>query len=257
MSANTKDSYKTVRFVQTFSQNLYVVAKRLFLYNKGQDKPSLGEGGESVTKKRLTAYGAGLLVMAFGIVLIKKANLGVSPISSIPSAAANLTPLTFGEAQTLFQLLCVLLQAFILKRVTAPLLLQIPLSAVFGRLIDGFMAILPLSPESMVPRCGLCLAGIGCTALGIVLIVEADMILPAPDAMLRLLSRRSGRPLGRVKLLGDVLWTVCSVLIEWAALGRVLSVGLGTAASALLTGNLVSLLRRTLPQPAGAAEPHD
>ena len=191
---------------------------------------------EGITKKKLAAYGAGLLVMAFGIVLIKKTDLGVSPISSIPSAAANLTPLTFGRAQTLFQLFCVLLQGLLLRRVTVPLLLQLPLSAAFGWLIDGYMALVPPVPESMLLR-------------------GVDMVLPAPDALLRLVSQCSGQPLGRVKLLGDLLWTVCSVLVEWAALGRVLSVGLGTAASALLTGNLVSLLRRVLPS-AGEREPH-
>ena len=210
---------------------------------------------EGITKKKLAAYGAGLLVMAFGIVLIKKTDLGVSPISSIPSAAANLTPLTFGRAQTLFQLFCVLLQGLLLRRVTVLLLLQLPLSAAFGWLIDGYMALVPTVPESMLLRGGVCLTGIGCTALGIVLIVGVDMVLPAPDALLRLVSQCSGQPLGRVKLLGDLLWTVCSVLVEWAALGRVLSVGLGTAASALLTGNLVSLLRRVLPS-AGEREPH-
>lgn len=199
-----------------------------------------------ISKKKLAVYLAGLLVMSFGIVLIKKADLGMSPISSIPSAAANLTPLTLGNAQTLFHVFCILLQVLILRRVTGAILFQLPLSVVFGGLIDMYMALLAFTPAGMLARCGVCLAGIVCSAFGLVLIVSVEMVLPAPDALLRLVSREYQRPLGRVKLAGDVLWTVCAVVIEWITLGRVLSVGLGTAASALLTGNLVTLFRRML-----------
>lgn len=208
------------------------------------------EAGRILRRRARSAgvYGTGLLIMALGIVLIKKANLGMSPISSIPSTAANLTPLTLGQAQTLFQMFCIGLQALILHRVTAALAFQVPLSVVFGWLIDGYMALLPFWPEGPVLRGAVCLLGIGCTALGIVLIVRVDLVLPAPDALIRLVSRRTGRPLGRVKLFGDLLWSGCAAAVEWFALGTVLSVGLGTAASALLTGNLVTLLRRAFPQ---------
>lgn len=204
-------------------------------------------------KKRYGIYLIGLLVLAFGIVMVKKANLGVSPITSIPSAASNLTPLTLGTTQTLFHVFCIGLQALLVRRITLSLLLQLPLSVAFGVLIDLYMAILPFSPEQFLPRCGVCMVGIVCTALGLVCVVSVDMILTAPDSLSRLISRLTGRPLGRIKLMLDVLWTVLSTAVEWLLLGTVLSVGLGTAASALLTGNLVTLFQRWFRPLAEAA----
>ncbi|MCD7928264.1 MAG: hypothetical protein LUF80_05315, partial [Oscillospiraceae bacterium] len=49
-------------------------------------------------KRALPQYIIGLLVMALGIVLIKKSGTGVSPVSAIPSALANITPMSCGPS---------------------------------------------------------------------------------------------------------------------------------------------------------------
>ena len=78
-------------------------------------------------------------------------------------------------------------------------------------------------------------------------------MLPAPDAFLRTVSQHLCRPLGTVKVIGDVTWVVAAIVIELLASGMVTSVGVGTVASMLLTGKFVSLLRRRLPFPAQTA----
>ncbi len=204
-------------------------------------------------KKRVPIYLLGLLIMALGIVLIKKSELGMSPISAIPSAVSNITPLTLGEMTILFQLFCILLQILILRRLTLKVILQLPLSVAFGYLIDLYVFVLRFGILPIWLRGVLCFAGIFCTALGIVIIVGMDLMLPAPDAFLRTVSQHLCRPLGTVKVIGDVTWVVAAIVIELLASGMVTSVGVGTVASMLLTGKFVSLLRRRLPFPAQTA----
>ena len=211
-------------------------------------------------KKRIPIYIVGLLVMALGIVLIKKSELGMSPISAIPSAVSNITPLSLGEMTIFFQLFCIVLQILILRRLPLKVALQLPLSVAFGYLIDLYVWLLRFGELPLWVRCVLCFAGIFCTALGIVLIVGMDLMLPAPDAFLRTLSQRLNRPLGTVKICGDVTWVIVALIIEGIAMGGLHSVGVGTVASMLLTGKFVSLLKKRLPGPAepvsreGAAE---
>ncbi len=197
--------------------------------------------------KRLSLYFLGLLVMALGVVLIKKAELGMSPISAIPAAVARLAPrFTLGNTTIAFHVLCMLLQFAVLRRFTLKTALLLPLAVVFGYIIDLYMLI-PFGAMDLWLRCLVCFGGIVCTALGIVIISGCDLMLPAPDSFLRALSARIGKPLGAVKTAGDVTWVAITAAIELLGAGRIASIGIGTLASMLLTGAFVSLFRKWMP----------
>lgn len=79
-------------------------------------------------KRRLPQYLVGLLLMALGIVLVKKAEIGISPVSAIPAALSNLTPFTLGNTTIAFHVLCVLVQILLMRQVTLKTLLILPLA---------------------------------------------------------------------------------------------------------------------------------
>ena len=62
---------------------------------------------------RILQYIIGLVCMAIGLVLLKITHWGVSPITALPDAVANITPLTLGNATILLHLLCVVLQIIV------------------------------------------------------------------------------------------------------------------------------------------------
>lgn len=198
-------------------------------------------------RRQLLQYMIGLFVMALGIVLIKQANTGVSPVSVIPSALSNLFPLSFGNTTTLFQLFCFLLILLVQRKVDVKTLLIVPVSVAFGYIIDLYMLFLPFDGAALWLRYLFCLLGIAATALGIVLIVGADLMLPAPDALMRTISAVYNKPLSKVKFIGDAVWAILSIVIELAFCGRVLSVWIGTVLSVLLTGRLVGVFSKYLP----------
>ena len=198
-------------------------------------------------KRQLPQYVIGLFVMALGIVLIKQANTGVSPVSVIPSALSNILPLTFGNATILFQLLCFVLILAVQRKIDVKTILIVPLSVAFGYIIDLYMLFLNFDGAAVWLRYIICLLGIAATALGIVIIVGADLMLPAPDALMRTISSVYQKPLSKVKIAGDATWAVLAIVIELAFCGKVRSVWIGTVLSVLLTGKLVGVFGKCLP----------
>lgn len=195
-------------------------------------------------KRQLPQYMLGLLIMAFGIVLIKQADTGVSPVSVVPAALSNITPLTFGNTTILFHIFCFLLTVAAQRKIDVKTVLIVPLSIVFGYIIDLYMFLLPASLFQRMPvwLCYvMCLLGIAATALGIVAIVGANLMLPAPDAFVRAVSATYHKPLSRVKITIDALWAVLAIIIELVFCHAVLSVWVGTILSVLLTGKLVGV----------------
>ena len=97
-------------------------------------------------KERLKRYiilTAGLLVNSLGVSLITKAELGTSPISSIPYVLSLNLPFSLGAFTVIFSLFLILLQLVILKKnFKLEHVLQIPVSVAFGIFIDIFMNIL-------------------------------------------------------------------------------------------------------------------
>lgn len=205
-------------------------------------------GTELNMRRRLPQYLLGLIIMALGIVLIKKSALGMSPISALPAAVTELTALSLGTTTAAWHIVCMLLQLAVTRRVTLRLALLLPLAVVFGWLIDLFMSALAFTPASLPLRWALCLVGIVFTALGIVFINGADLMLPAPDALLRAVSLRTGAAFSRVKIAGDVLWVALTAALELGCGGAIVSVGAGTLACMVLTGLFSGQIKKLLPQ---------
>ncbi|MEE0773053.1 MAG: DUF6198 family protein [Anaerovoracaceae bacterium] len=93
--------------------------------------------------KRYMIFVIGLFINSLGVSMITKADLGTSPISSIPYVLSLNLPFTLGEFTIIFSLLLIALQLLILRRnFKLEHILQIPVSIVFGYFIDLTMMLL-------------------------------------------------------------------------------------------------------------------
>ena len=87
--------------------------------------------------KRYLIFLLGLFVNSLGVSLITKANLGTSPISSIPYVLSLNFPFTLGNFTIFFSIFLIVLQLIILrKNFKLEHILQIPVSIIFGYFID-------------------------------------------------------------------------------------------------------------------------
>ena len=122
--------------------------------------------------RRYLFFILGLYVNSLGISLITKAELGTSPISSIPYTLSIGFPLSLGMFTLFYSLLLIVIQLVILgRRFPRQFWLQLPVSLGFSLFIDLSMGPLWfLSPESY-PVKVICLL-VGCLVLGVGVFME-------------------------------------------------------------------------------------
>ena len=117
--------------------------------------------------KRYIIFLIGLFINSLGVSLITKANLGTSPISSMPYVLSLNFSMTLGESTVVFSLILILLQVMILcKDFKLEHLLQIPISLLFGYFIDLTMVMLSFIKTDNYVSSLLYLL-VGCVVLGI------------------------------------------------------------------------------------------
>ena len=194
--------------------------------------------------KRLALLIVGLFLSSLGVALLKKAALGVSPISSAANVASIAVPdLSLGTWLIIWNCVLILAQFLILRRdFRAVELLQIPLSVLFGLFTD--LAVLLLGffePDGYVGRFALVALGTVVMAFGISMTVIADVIMNSGEALVKAVSDKTGKAFGSVKIAFDAACVALAVALSFVLCGEILEVREGTLVAALLTGVFVNL----------------
>ena len=197
--------------------------------------------------RRILQYVAGLVCMAIGLVLVKRTYWGVSPITAVPDAVANITPLSLGNATILLHVLCVILQIIVQRKVTLKSLLCLGVGVPFGYLVDLFMLLYNPAAPSLAAKCVMLVLGVIIQGFGVALISGCDMMLPAPDEFNNVVSRVYNKKLSNVKMIADATYVVVAVAINLLAEGTLASVGIGTIVSVFFTGRFVGISFKVLP----------
>lgn len=198
-------------------------------------------------KRRLPQYILGIVIMALGVVFAKKAEIGISPITSLPAALSDLTPFTLGNLTIFFHVVCIIAQIIITRKFDLKTALILPLAIAFGYVIDLIMLLMRFELQAFWLRCIFCLIGIVFNGVGVATIVGADLMLPAPDALMRAISAKINVPHSRVKVIGDCIWVISTIIVELIFRGKLVSVSIGTVASALLTGRVIGFVNKHFP----------
>ena len=199
--------------------------------------------------KRYLVFFAGLFVNSLGVSLVTKADLGTSPISSIPYVLSLNFPLTLGEFTILFSLLLILLQlAMLRKNFRLEHLLQVPFSVAFGYFIDLTMWMIgDLRLDSYAAKAGFLLIGCAVLGFGVYLEVLADVAMLPGESFVRAVCTAWNREFGMTKVACDVSMTVLAASLSFLFAGRLDGVREGTIVAALLVGFLARLVGRLLP----------
>ena len=191
---------------------------------------------------RLLVYLLGIVCISLGIVLCKRCNMGISPISSIPLVLESIVPVSFGVLTMFYHFANTILQMIISKKVTPMLLLQFALGALFGQIINFFQFLLNFETSSIPVELLLLALSVFFTALGMVLMLNMKLVQNPPDGFVRLISEKTGKELGTIKVIYDVCCVVISVSIGFIFLHQLRGFGLATIVSALCVGRLVTFL---------------
>lgn len=183
--------------------------------------------------------------MACGVSLTITANLGVSPISSLPYVSGLIFRKSTGTLTIIINTFFLFLEILILRKDFHPFqLLQLPAVMLFGVLIDAFVSLFgSLTPSVYGFKLLSCAAGIALQALGVYLVLRADLVLNPADGLVKTLSSKTGRPFGNVKTAFDLTMAILSILLSLIFLHGLSGIREGTIFSAVFVGQFTTVLR--------------
>lgn len=198
--------------------------------------------------KRSLALIAGLFIMAFGVALSVKANLGTSPISCVPYVYSLGFPITIGSASIVMNAILILLQIVVLRKEYQWIqVLQFPVAVLFGFFIDFAMFILSgVQPSNYVWQWILCLLSCAIIAFGVFLEVKAKVTYLAGEGLSLAISKAFRMEFGKVKVGLDSTLVVIGIVSSFIFLHNLQGIREGTIAAALLVGTMAKFYSKKL-----------
>ncbi len=176
----------------------------------------------------------GLFLFASGIVALLESELGLSPWDVLNQGIERQTPISFGVANIVVGVV-VLAVAWALG--AAPGIGTVANAVLIGLFIEALLAVpavADLDEQGIAVRAALLPGGLALFGVGTAFYIGAALGAGPRDSLMLVLSRRTGARIGLVRGLLEV-----SVLVAGWVLGG--TVGVGTAAFALLIGPVVEL----------------
>ena len=171
----------------------------------------------------------GLVIIALGVGVSIKSNLGIAP-PSCPPTILNLrwTAISVGTFTWMMHLVFIGLQALILRKdFKLRYLMQIPAAFVFGYMCDAAIWLfdaIEAPATNYAVQMVLCVAGVVLAAIGIQIEVAGKGWVLAGDQMVSVLADVLRKPFGTMKVIFDIAMVAFTAAFSWFSFG-------------LLTGN--------------------
>ena len=191
----------------------------------------------------------GYFLMTFGIALSCKADLGTSPISSVPWVMSMFLPFSLGDITIMMNIVMILAQPLILR--------ALYVKGAGGPAADdaGFLAAALIF--QWVCWTGLYRAvrwsngllaflSIVVLALGVFLEVRAKIFLVAGEGVVSVLAFVTQKKFSLIKNCFDISLVTLAIIISWVEFGTLQGVGAGTVVAAVLVGRFVHLYESRL-----------
>ena len=195
---------------------------------------------------RIAVLVIGLWIMALGVAFSIAADLGTSPISSVPYTISLFTPLSVGVVTIMMHVVFIALQIVILRHEYNPIqLLQLPVAFVFGFMTDAAVYLLgSLEPGNYAESLLFCLIGIVLVAIGVSAEVASDTVPLAGEGLALAISGKSGIRFGTAKVSVDCSLVAISLILSFDFLHSLGGVREGTLLAALLVGTFARFFNR-------------
>ncbi len=186
-----------------------------------------------------------MFILAIGLTLNTKANLGVSPIISVPYSISQITGLNFGDLTFVVYAIFVVVQIIIHirlknhKRIVSDIL-QLPLSLIFTRLLNIFSTYIPTAQNLGIRFIVLTLAII-CTGVGAAMSLSMQLVPNPGDGIVQSLAEGFNKSVGLTKNLFDCFNLCITLCISIFIAHQIVGVGIGTVIAVLGVGRVIAL----------------
>lgn len=204
----------------------------------------------SLSPKRLLCYTAGMLILAIGLTLTAQSGVGTSPLTSIAFVLGKCLNIRFSDATLIMFSLFVIVQIILEKKKTpltvGKLLLQIPLSILFTRVMGLIQRLVDLTDAALALRVLVLILAVILTGIGAALTLYTNLIPNPGDGIVKALARFVDKPLGRVKNVFDIANVTVAALVSLVFLGQLEGVGIGSVIAMLGVGRVIALCNLVL-----------
>ena len=186
-----------------------------------------------------------MFILALGLTLNTKANLGVSPIISVPYSISQITGLNFGDLTFVVYAIFVVVQIIIHirlknhKRIASDIL-QLPLSLIFTRLLNIFNVYIPTS-QNLGIRFIILTFAIICTGIGAAMSLSMQIVPNPGDGIVQALAERFDKSVGITKNLFDCINLSITLCISLFIAHQIVGVGIGTVIAVVGVGRVIAL----------------
>lgn len=195
---------------------------------------------------RGSIYALGMFILAIGVTLSTRTNLGSSPITSVPYCLSYVMDWKIGDATLLVYSSFVIVEVVCHIKMKEKLMvvkdiLQIPVCLIFTRFMNLFASMIPnmTGPFRLQLVCQL--LAIVLIGIGMVLALNVRLIPNPSDGIIQTLADFTGKKLGTVKNIADAICVTITLVTGYLCTGKIVCVGIGTIMAMLLVGRVVAL----------------
>lgn len=202
--------------------------------------------------KRIIIYIIGTFFLGIGVTFSIKADLGVSPVSSLGYAIALITSISVGTAVFLSNLVFIAVQFLLSGKFEAKnYLLQLISSVLVSVSIDTTLALGIFLPDatSWTLKFVYLVISLFIISFGVFLYVNARLPLASYDALVPVVGEKLKKPFGKAKTISDLVNITISALICLLFIQSFGSIGIGTLIAAYFTGKIVGIIAKYFKAP--------
>lgn len=195
---------------------------------------------------RYSLYIVGLFINAFGIVLSTYTNLGVACVTCFCTNFSNFLNISLGSAFTILYSFYVFLEFLILrKEFNIKNFLQLFFAFMFGYFTDFIRSLIYINPTNFIVQLLLLLVSLFFIGMGVVILINCDLVPSAPDGFVLVLSNQLQKEFGYIKIYHDIIIATLGIVLGYFS-GNIEGLGIATILAALFLGRIISLLERYL-----------
>lgn len=191
-------------------------------------------------------------MLSIGVVFAVKADLGVSPVSSLSYALALVSGMSIGLATFVSNFLYLFIQFIITRKIDFKnYIIQLFAVGLLSIFIDISMQLANYLPsnDSWIARILYLVISLFIIAGSIFLLLNTKLPLMPYDSLVPLLYNKYNWPIGRTRMTCDILNVSAAAIFCLVFLQTLGSVGIGTVVSAIFIGKILGIIMRKYGQP--------
>lgn len=188
----------------------------------------------------------GVIVTAFGIVLVTKGALGTTPITSVVYVLSMRFTPTVGMFTFIMNALFVAAQAILLRNDFEKYQwFQLGVAVLFSGVIDvGFFILQWYQPQNLALQLATVVVGSAVLGFGITIQIQPNVLVVPGEGITRALSIVTKIRFGTMKIILDTTLVTVGIILSFIFFGTLRGIGLGTLLAAILVGLFVNFYRK-------------